>query len=741
MRTFTILNKTISLVFLSFLLFSFTSKSIKTTDTISGVVYDEFKKPLAEVEIINLNNNFVSISKEDGSFTISGKPGDLLQFIYSQKITKIVSIEKVQNNKIYFEDQAKIEKLKEKELKKSEKKNKRKTKREASNSIKTNEKYSNPYKKSLIGLIYDDMGGIVGATVKIKGTTVGTTTDFDGYYGIDAKIGDEIEVSYLGYKTIVLKVTKSILNIELISHTEFLDEIVITGYGSTKKEAVTGSAVKLVESETIKHDAPVLKSLEGKTSGLSIIEKTEDSKIIIRGASSISEDKSIPSTTPAQKAGQLTSGEVNDFSHWNYWQGLTNSELNKWKNHWKFNPTFRYSVIITNQDGFPIINKKLHLINASGEKIWTSRTDNTGRAELWYNPNAVLNSEVKESLTIIDDSKNIITKKAIEFHEGINLYEFNEKCNDLNKVNIAFMIDATGSMADEITYLQAELNDVIARTKKALPSVQLSMGSVFYRDHGDEYLTKNFDFTSDISNVISFIQKQKANGGGDYPEAVIEGLEASINQINWDDDARTKLLFIMLDAPPHYDDQKIIKLQNLAKRAAEKGIRIIPVAASGINKSTEFLMRAMALETNGTYLFITNHSGIGNDHIEPSTESYKVEMLNDLILRIILQYSEVNDCLSNENYPNNTKIEEKIKDDVTLTWSIYPNPTQGHVTIDISEEATELYVYDTTGKLIFYQDKKNNQFQIDLTGFPNAIYYIKAMVKNKQLFGKVIKKN
>ena len=254
-------------------------------------------------------------------------------------------------------------------------------------------------------------------------------------------------------------------------------------------------------------------------------------------------------------------------------------------------------------------------------------------------------------------------------------------------------------------------------------------------------MTKNFDFTSDISNVISFIQKQKANGGGDYPEAVIEGLEASINQINWDDDARTKLLFIMLDAPPHYDDQKIIKLQNLAKRAAEKGIRIIPVAASGINKSNEFLMRAMALETNGTYLFITNHSGIGNDHIEPSTESYKVEMLNDLILRIILQYSEVNDCLSNENYPNNTKIEEKIKDDVTLTWSIYPNPTQGHVTIDISEESTELYVFDTTGKLIFYQDKKNKQFKIDLTGFPNAIYYIKAMVKNKQLFGKVIKKN
>ncbi len=752
-----IFKKILPFALLLLMQFSFETYQNKYLDSISGIVYGEKNKPIASIEIINLNNNFVAVSNKEGSFVIKGKINDELHFILNNKISKKVIITDIKNNKIYFNDLIKAEEkrikddinhskknkiLYKKQDKKALKKYKRQTKREQNRAvpliINNHEKYTNPFKNSLIGQISDDFGTLPGATIIIKGTTIGTTTDFDGYYGIDAKIGDIIQVSFTGFKSKTVKVTNAILNIKLDNNVTG-DEVVITTSTSIKrKEKTVTYASDMIKSEELSFAASPksVKSLEEKAAGVTISDKkmTTSDKIIIRGVSS-AEVK-----TPTQKAGQLTSGEVNDFSHWEYWKGLTESELNQWKNHWKFNPTFRYSVVLTNQDGFPIINKTLHLINESNEKIWTSRTDNTGRAELWYNPNDISIVEVKENLSIIDDSKNIISDKAIEFHDGINLYQYNEKCNTSNKVNIAFMIDATGSMGDEISYLQAELNDVINRTKKALPKVDLTMGSVFYRDTTDEYLVKNFDFTSDISNVISFIQKQKAGGGGDFPEAVIEGLEASINQISWDDDARAKLLFVLLDAPPHYDAEKVLKLQELAKKAAEKGIRIIPVAASGIDKSTEYLMRAMALETNGTYLFITNHSGIGNDHIEPSTESYKVEMLNDLILRVILQYSEVKDCISNDNYPKNTKIEDQIKDDKIIKWSYYPNPTTGLVTVDVDKEATELYVFDTTGKLIFYKDEKAKQYQLDLSGLPNAIYYLKVIVDGKELFGKIIKK-
>ena len=73
---------------------------------------------------------------------------------------------------------------------------------------------------------------------------------------------------------------------------------------------------------------------------------------------------------------------------------------------------------------------------------------------------------------------------------------------------------------------------------------------------------------------------------------------------------------------------------------AQKGIKLIPVVASGIDKETEFLMRYTAIATNGTYVFITNHSGIGNDHLEPTVGEYEVELLNKLLVRLINSYLE-----------------------------------------------------------------------------------------------------
>ena len=73
--------------------------------------------------------------------------------------------------------------------------------------------------------------------------------------------------------------------------------------------------------------------------------------------------------------------------------------------------------------------------------------------------------------------------------------------------------------------------------------------------------------------------------------------------------------------------------------ASQKGIKIIPVTASGIDKDTEFLMRFFSITTNSTYVFITNDSGIGNDHLIASVGEYQVENLNDLMVRIITKYS------------------------------------------------------------------------------------------------------
>ena len=69
---------------------------------------------------------------------------------------------------------------------------------------------------------------------------------------------------------------------------------------------------------------------------------------------------------------------------------------------------------------------------------------------------------------------------------------------------------------------------------------------------------------------------------------------------------------------------------------ARKGIKIIPVLASGGSKEAEFMGRLFAICTNGTYVFLTDDSGVGGDHIQASVGEYQVEKLGDLLVRLIL---------------------------------------------------------------------------------------------------------
>lgn len=69
--------------------------------------------------------------------------------------------------------------------------------------------------------------------------------------------------------------------------------------------------------------------------------------------------------------------------------------------------------------------------------------------------------------------------------------------------------------------------------------------------------------------------------------------------------------------------------------SSQKGIRISAVASSGVDKETEFLLRFLGIRTGGSYIFLTDDSGIGGDHIEPTVGQYEVELLNDLLVRVI----------------------------------------------------------------------------------------------------------
>lgn len=347
----------------------------------------------------------------------------------------------------------------------------------------------------------------------------------------------------------------------------------------------------------------------------------------------------VPGGGATNPSGLITAGEWNDLEDWDFWNDLVeNEEFTDKLPYWGFYHNNRISVKLVNNNQ-PVIDAEISLVR-SGEVIWTSKTDNKGTAELWIDLFQLTESvDLSSYSLLVNEQTSPFFPPLKWYEEGVNIIEVNEITGSNERVELSFIVDATGSMADELEFLKNDLADVIQRVENGNPALKIYTSSVFYRDEGDEYVTRKSEFSDNKNTTVDFIQNQVAGGGGNFPEAVHSAMKVGIDELDWSSTAKTRIAFLLLDAPPHHESLVISDLQNSIITAAQKGIKVIPITASGIDKETEFLMRFFSITTNGTYVFITNDSGIGNDHLEPSVGAYEVEFLNDLIVRLIKEYT------------------------------------------------------------------------------------------------------
>ncbi|MEO8177639.1 MAG: vWA domain-containing protein [Deltaproteobacteria bacterium] len=201
------------------------------------------------------------------------------------------------------------------------------------------------------------------------------------------------------------------------------------------------------------------------------------------------------------------------------------------------------------------------------------------------------------------------------------------------RLDVSLVVDTTGSMGDELAYLQSELLAISSSIEANYPGAEQRWSLVAYRDRGDVYTTLPFDFGTDPEVFRQHLADQSAGGGGDIPEAP-EAALAAMNQLSWrTDDATARLAFWVADAPHHAEQATAMKAAFLAAQSA--GVHIYPVASSGVDELTELSMRSAAQLTGGRYLFLTDDSGVGNSHKEPSIPCYFVTKLNAAILRMV----------------------------------------------------------------------------------------------------------
>lgn len=149
-------------------------------------------------------------------------------------------------------------------------------------------------KKAVTGIVSVDGGEpAIGATVMVKGETIGTITDIDGKFSIEVPLNGQLQFSYVGYVTKTVSLNgKANVQITLFEDNHNLEEVVVVGYGSMKKKDLTGSVVGL-RSEDISQtkSTSFVNAMQGKLAGVQISSQSGElganTRISIRGANSV----------------------------------------------------------------------------------------------------------------------------------------------------------------------------------------------------------------------------------------------------------------------------------------------------------------------------------------------------------------------------------------------------------------------------------------------------------------------
>lgn len=343
-------------------------------------------------------------------------------------------------------------------------------------------------------------------------------------------------------------------------------------------------------------------------------------------------------------SGMITAGAWNDNDNYKAWLSLFGQsedgegengkffDFTKKSTSWGFESLRRIKVTVSKGDAL-VSGATVLAKTEDGRVLFGAKTDANGIAYLFTDEeNGILTVTSGEG-----SADAAFTKEERDI--SVTLDYSAEK---LDVIELMLVVDVTGSMGDEIYFLKAELSDVIERIALNNENTVIKLAMLFYRDTDDEIPFAYYDFVNvsekeGLNLQKSALDKQYASGGGDYPEAVDDALSMAVGK-QWSTGATTKIIFHVLDAPAHDSDDNKEKLVNVTKYAAEKGIRICPIICSGASVDTEYTMREAAIYTGGTFIFVTDDSGIGGSHHDPGLPNATVELLNSLMVRLVNGY-------------------------------------------------------------------------------------------------------
>lgn len=297
----------------------------------------------------------------------------------------------------------------------------------------------------------------------------------------------------------------------------------------------------------------------------------------------------------------------------------------------------RQRLQVVDTQGRPVPDAEVAVTARNGARMW-ARTDAGG--QVWIHPNAFDDRDsASYQVQVRRAGKTVTSALQRGQKNAVQVVVADAPLPARAKLDLVFMVDATGSMADEIDKLRDSLQGIVRDIAQLPSNPDICLGLVTYRDRGDEYFVRGWDLSNNVAGFQKVLDGVRANGGGDYPEAMNEAFDHAVQAMNWRGASTTRLLVSLADAPPHMDYPQP-RYEQTMLAALGKGIKVLSVAASGQDTTGEIAQRQIAQYTGGRFIFLTYKdasdpsSGPGSETVH-EVENYSVDTLDKLVVKLV----------------------------------------------------------------------------------------------------------
>jgi Mg-chelatase subunit ChlD len=267
----------------------------------------------------------------------------------------------------------------------------------------------------------------------------------------------------------------------------------------------------------------------------------------------------------------------------------------------KIDVSVRRFVAVRDAAGKPVPSCSVDVRDASG-KTKTFMTTSSGRALLFPRAEGFHGDD----FTATANCQGVKIAQSFRAAAGDGVVDLTLPTNrvlpDAQTIDVAFVLDTTGSMSEEINALR----DTLEKVANSLGSVGIRprVGLVEYRDRSDAFVTRTHQMTTDVGGLQARIAGLEANGGGDTPEHVNEAVRVAVRTLKFKPESVARLVFLIGDAPPHLDYANDEGYVNAMQEANHAGIQIFSIAASGMDELGQVVFRQLAQYTGGTHMFV-----------------------------------------------------------------------------------------------------------------------------------------